>query len=290
MHQSLLAHSEEGEREEDGRRTAALGPDRDAPLELLQEYSAPVLPCELGHELEVADDLRAEGSASRELVSARSSSSWAQDRRRRAQERGATHPEPFDELNLAVALCGSEEEAAAPSSALAVRDGSAGRASRRKVEQVDVRCVWLLENVSFLTIEWDNAAKGRTRWEEGGGEEDERTVDLRDDREVDVVQQVQGLCETSRRQLDRPRSTKKRERKGERKADARRGMSTRSEPSLCLPWNSHGCSLPSLSLVRSTTGLRMPGTAAEAMTARARSQRRDLRVGPRTRGRDCDRL
>lgn len=50
-------------------------------------------------------------------------------------------------------------------------------------------------------------------------------------------------------------------------ADVRRGMSTRSEPSLCLPWNSAALSVPSLFLRSRTTGLMIHGTAADAMTA-----------------------
>lgn len=43
-------------------------------------------------------------------------------------------------------------------------------------------------------------------------------------------------------------------------------MSTRSEPSLCLPWNSAALSVPSLFLRSRTTGLMIHGTAADAMT------------------------
>lgn len=90
-------------------------------------------------------------------------------------------------------------------------------------------------------------------------------IHLRDDAEVDVVQEVEVLCEAKAwRQVSLAALTSAIR---PRLSDSRRGISTRNEPSLCSCEKSCGRSLPSLPFVIKTTGLMMPGTAALAMTA-----------------------
>ena len=101
-------------------------------------------------------------------------------------------------------------------------------------------------------------------------EASERTIDLGDDREVDVVEQVKRVCACTKdeQQIGGSATWARAEwvqlQRGV--VDVRRGMSTRNEPSLCLPWNSAALSVPSLFLRSRTTGLMIHGTAADAMT------------------------
>ena len=91
-------------------------------------------------------------------------------------------------------------------------------------------------------------------------------VDLRDDREVDVVEEVEGV----QRDVDS---------EGaifvlalELPAVSASKISTIHRDR--APKGTHGWTVPSLSFVRRTTGFRIPGTAAEAITASSEGQKR----------------
>ena len=61
-----------------------------------------------------------------------------------------THPKILGQLEFEQLFCRTEEEASSPAFTLSMRDGTTGRAARRKVEHVDLRSAASVSNLAKI--------------------------------------------------------------------------------------------------------------------------------------------